>query len=133
MGIFGFYLFFALIGNGTSSLLIILKEKMGDSIWKIALGALAVATLGVGWLFVREWQGEPVEISGVLTGTFWAWYFVFVPQLLIFLILRRKKANGTGTRRIRIAWRIALTLFFPIALSCVHWIIGIRVLHITPD
>jgi hypothetical protein len=133
MGIVGFYMLLSLAGNGVCSLLIILKKRTGSAIWKIALSALVVAMLGVGCLFVLNWRGEPMEVSGILKGTFWAWYFVFIPQFLIFLILKRKRSDEEVQKGNRTALRIALTMLLPIILSFVHWYLGIYVLHITPD
>jgi len=133
MGIVSVFLVLSLIGNSIESLLIILKRTIGDSLGKIALGALVMAAFGTTWVLIHEWRGEPFEVSVVLILMFWSWYFIFVPQFLIFLMIERKRAGRDGMRQARIGWRIALTVLLPVVLSFVHWAIGIYVLHITPD
>jgi hypothetical protein len=120
-----YYILFGLLGNSIYSLLIIIRSQIGDRPKKIVIGALAVSFFCCPLMYFFLSSQSPVGYRWVITMTVWLWYFIFIPQLLIYgitksiLTLDRKRYLP-----LIVLLRLVLTVALLICLLGLHFLIG---------
>jgi len=130
------YLKYCLIGNAGYTLLIFLRREIGDNLKKIALGTFVITVLCSALMIgsLDRGSGGPPGFSLIIILTIWLWYFIFIPQWLIYVITKTIVSSATKQFRLKAALsRLVLTLLLPFSLILIHILIGQYVFNITPD
>jgi hypothetical protein len=128
------YLKYCLIGNAVYTLLIFLRNEIGNTLKKIALGTFVITALCSALMIGRLSAGELFGLSTIIILTAWLWYFIFIPQWLIYFITKGLSTPATKRPRLKAAiWRLLLTFLLPFSLVLIHILIGQFVFNITPD
>lgn len=126
---------FGLFGSALYSLFIILHREEKNNV-RMILGGTAVASclasvLMLTYIYTQIASG-PVRLSLVMLTFIWLSYFIFIPQMIIFLINKNRLKAGVKLQKIAIS-RVMLTLALTSGLIMIHAIIGQYVFRITPD
>lgn len=126
---------FGLFGNALYSLFIILYREEKNRIKTILAGTAVASCLASALMLTyiyRQVASGPVRLSLVILTFIWLSYFIFIPQMIIFLINKKRLKAGVKLQKITVS-RVVLTLALTFGLIMIHIIIGLYVFRITPD
>jgi hypothetical protein len=85
-------------------------------LWISSVSALIAFRL-IGW---RHWG--PSDLLPLIMAGLWAWYFIFIPQLVIRWTLTKW---GQGHRSRMVILRIVFTVVLPMLLYLAHGLLGL--------
>jgi hypothetical protein len=119
-----FYFPLSLIENVIWTVVILIRGEGWNSIRALLLGTLGISFISslIALGLIGESPWGPVVLWPLIITSFWAWYFAFIPQLLIRTILSRCCPDR---RPRKVLWRIVLTVVLPAVLYLAHGLLGI--------
>lgn len=128
--------YLGIISNVIISIIISIKKEEKATIKSITLFSLGFAILSVVYLLITSSENL-AHIFLPLFWFFWIFYFIFIPQILIFLINKKileiefSKKNILIKKIILVSVRLILSIIFPILLNQLNFFIGYTILGIS--